>query len=468
MPSVERGTAASKAADNSAASVRLASFSARRSTAGSGRGDGVNGNVDGEGAITDDGEKDVDDGDAQNDNRGAVGAVSVASRQRRKAPASVPVFVAVASASPSAPAAAAGHRIRRLGGGHGASGGGGGRQPRASRPRLLLDDTTAATATDAPGALPPLPVLEPVLHAVWSGSRLGLRGISAVAAAVADECDLLLSAPPRARSPLSRALLLAAAAAARGVAARLVSAPSAGTGSMTVGGLEQFAVRSTGLWGVRAPRPTLALVSRRNKRFVLNEASLAGAALAWGARAHARAGGADVVLAPLEAMPLYEQLLLLRRTTVLAGMHGSGLINSVFMRSDAPGKAGGAGGGNAGFGASLVQLLPPALAGGDRFFAGPAAAARVHYADVVGGAGAGGAGGAARAEARRHWHFVGDAYGTPAARADLVRRGADCCGTAVYFSFWIQSDMTVDVEKFAALLDKLTPAEEGGGARGKL
>lgn len=44
-----------------------------------------------------------------------------------------------------------------------------------------------------------------------------------------------------------------------------------------------------------------------------------------------RAAGRDVVLLVLERMTLYQQLVMLRRCTVLVGVHGSGLTNSIFM-----------------------------------------------------------------------------------------------------------------------------------------
>lgn len=68
--------------------------------------------------------------------------------------------------------------------------------------------------------------------------------------------------------------------------------------------------------------PRLALISRLNKRFILNEHEL---------MAVAREMGIDAVLLPFEAMTLYEQVRELRRATILMGIHGSGLINAWFM-----------------------------------------------------------------------------------------------------------------------------------------
>ena len=55
----------------------------------------------------------------------------------------------------------------------------------------------------------------------------------------------------------------------------------------------------------------MGIVSRRRKRFLLNEAELVDAALAL---------GVEVQLLPFEAMTLYEQLAALRSTTILVGV----------------------------------------------------------------------------------------------------------------------------------------------------
>ncbi|KAJ1432695.1 hypothetical protein B484DRAFT_24627 [Ochromonadaceae sp. CCMP2298] len=77
----------------------------------------------------------------------------------------------------------------------------------------------------------------------------------------------------------------------------------------------------------------VGIISRRRKRFILNEYELVRAVQAM---------GHECVLLPLEAMTLYEQMAALRSLDVLVGIHGSGLDNSVFLHK----------------GAVLVQLLP--------------------------------------------------------------------------------------------------------------
>ena len=83
----------------------------------------------------------------------------------------------------------------------------------------------------------------------------------------------------------------------------------------------------------RPPRRRVGLVSRRVKRFLLNEDVLIGEVMSM---------GLEVQVLPLERMTLYEQVAALKSTTVLVGVHGSGLNNVLFL----PG------------GAAMIQLLP--------------------------------------------------------------------------------------------------------------
>ena len=77
----------------------------------------------------------------------------------------------------------------------------------------------------------------------------------------------------------------------------------------------------------------IGLVSRRRKRFILNEYALVDAVVAM---------GYECELLPLETMTIYEQLKALRSLDVLIGIHGSALDNSVFLAK----------------GSVMVQLLP--------------------------------------------------------------------------------------------------------------
>jgi hypothetical protein len=77
----------------------------------------------------------------------------------------------------------------------------------------------------------------------------------------------------------------------------------------------------------------IGLISRRRKRFILNEYELVESILPL---------GYEIVLLPLEMMTIHEQMLELRSLDVLIGIHGSALDNSLFLHA----------------GSTLVQLLP--------------------------------------------------------------------------------------------------------------
>ena len=77
----------------------------------------------------------------------------------------------------------------------------------------------------------------------------------------------------------------------------------------------------------------VGLISRRWKRFLLNERELGYALLD---------AGYDVRLLALEDMTLYEQVAALRATTLLVGVHGSGLNNALYLRP----------------GAAVLQIVP--------------------------------------------------------------------------------------------------------------
>jgi hypothetical protein len=222
---------------------------------------------------------------------------------------------------------------------------------------------------------------------------------------------------------LSPAEMAAAAGGADGTA--LAALAAAGT-------LPDFAAAALALHDV-APlpgAPLLTLVSRRNKRLILNEAELVAAA---------RARGLAVRVAVLEDLPLFELVALLRRTAILAGMHGSALINSAFM---APG-------------AALLQLLPFKVDAGSAFFEGAANARGVAYHEWRN---------TRLEDAVFHWHFLGNDY-PPERREAMLREGSQCCGDVAFFSFWIQQDTRVHPGEFGQLLDVVLAAQARAGAQ---
>lgn len=85
-------------------------------------------------------------------------------------------------------------------------------------------------------------------------------------------------------------------------------------------------VENLGLSDIYPPtdRPALGLLSRENKRFILNELELAKIAVEM---------GVSIKLLPLEYMTIYEQIREFRRLHFLAGIHGSGLTNYFFLHT---------------------------------------------------------------------------------------------------------------------------------------
>eukprot|EP01031_Cornospumella_fuschlensis_P025124 gene25124-30341_t len=100
-------------------------------------------------------------------------------------------------------------------------------------------------------------------------------------------------------------------------------------------GSAAYMVQALGLEHIKpsVSKAKIGLVSRRRKRFLLNEYELVHAAQSL---------GYECVLLPLEKMTLYEQVRELRSLDVLVGVHGSALDNAVFLPDRAV----------------LVQLLP--------------------------------------------------------------------------------------------------------------
>jgi hypothetical protein len=72
-------------------------------------------------------------------------------------------------------------------------------------------------------------------------------------------------------------------------------------------------------------RAKVGLISRRHKRFILNEYELID---------ELERMGYEAELLPLESMTMYEQIRALRSLDVMVGIHGSALDNSVFLKPD--------------------------------------------------------------------------------------------------------------------------------------
>ena len=183
-----------------------------------------------------------------------------------------------------------------------------------------------------------------------------------------------------------------------------------------------------GSWGLvgswdkgSSSQPLVVFISRLNKRLLLNEEELVELAQSLGAR---------VAVVALENLPLCAQVRLFREAQTLVGMHGSGLINTMFMKP----------------GSSVVQIVPYQLSGADTFFRGTAEAHGVRYFEVPT---------SARESTIAHAHFLKE----PEKVEEYLQQGSGCCGTQTYFSFFINQDVVVDLAKARAVLTRALSLE---------
>ncbi len=280
-----------------------------------------------------------------------------------------------------------------------------------------------------------LPLLERPEVAVAKGKRLGLAGLAAAARHAA---RLPYWATEAGLAALQSAGLLAGpsglVAEADALAARLVKESSGGGGGV---GLSFTSLLLSSLLlheeGPSAEAPLVTFISRRNKRFIFNEAELVRVALALGARARVVA---------LESTPLYEQLALLRQTSVLVGVHGSGLINSQVLRP----------------GGAIIQLVPLGVRAASPFFQPTAEGNGVAYFEVRQ---------QRRADTVPHLHFLDSSHADDHEEMFSSPRGSDCCGQAVFFSFWINQDGRYPTDDFAASLGKALDGVRKAAAAGR-
>lgn len=176
--------------------------------------------------------------------------------------------------------------------------------------------------------------------------------------------------------------------------------------------------------GMPAPaKVRVGIISRRRKRFILNEDELVRAVLAL---------GFEVQILPLEEMTLYEQLAALRMTTVLIGIHGSGLNNAIFMPR----------------GGAMIQLLPYKL-NYKGAFSSIAHEAGVHYFEW---------GLTDPTKSMFHWEFLGERELRDGKQA-VLDRGSPRGGAEVY-TFWINQDIIVPVDEFTELVKKAVDESE--------
>jgi hypothetical protein len=242
----------------------------------------------------------------------------------------------------------------------------------------------------------PMPLQVRPSAAIASGLRLGSADVSAVFSLLTRVFTLPHSLPNALHPALEDA----------------VGSVSKQFTSLLDSTVMKFYTYAFGLVSVRPNRPSLSIVSRLNKRFVLNENVLIQQAF----QVSPTGILPSVRVLLLEAMPLYEQILVFKQSSVLLGMHGSALINSVFMNR----------------GAALVQIVPYHLNGAETFFQHPAVSQGVSYFEYHH---------TNKSTARYHWHYLDKTY---AGRQDtILQQGSECCGQQVYFSFFINQDVEV-------------------------
>ena len=187
--------------------------------------------------------------------------------------------------------------------------------------------------------------------------------------------------------------------------------------------VQDLIVKSLGLESVQPVpgRPSLALISRQHKRFILNELQLLS--IAHGLNISAR-------LLPIESMTLYEQVREFRRCNFLAGIHGSGLTNFLFLHA----------GGRRRFGVDSVgiQLMPYRVTTGSAFFTQFSSAAGVEYVEWSN---------TDRSATVPHPHFLSEQD-----NRNLEQVMAGGSNGANFFSFWINQDTTVDEQAWTNIL----------------
>jgi hypothetical protein len=240
--------------------------------------------------------------------------------------------------------------------------------------------------------------LEPILESIAKGKRLGTRGLQTIAQHLQQQ-----------NSPKVGQI--------KSVSGNTETFSSFLLNSLLLQAEEGGTEREAG-----DGKPIVTFISRREKRFILNEAALVRVALAL---------GAQVKVVVLESLPLFEQLNIFRSTDVLIGMHGSGLINSQFMRQ----------------GSAVIQLIPLGVQGAASFFQSTAVSAGVRYFELK-----------RKLEDKekpfdgvhQHLHFLDSKHSPLSLVADP--RGSDAVSRQTFFAFYINQDTRFDHIAFADVL----------------
>ncbi|KNC48360.1 uncharacterized protein AMSG_04809 [Thecamonas trahens ATCC 50062] len=172
---------------------------------------------------------------------------------------------------------------------------------------------------------------------------------------------------------------------------------------------------------VEPERARLGIITRTNKRFLLNDRELALAAR--------NQLGVEVALLRLEDMTLYEQISEMRSITALVAIHGSGLVNAQFLATEA----------------AAVQIWPHGLPTGDRYFGSFFAQSQSSLSEWVH---------PDRKTSHLHWHFLAP-HVDEATKAEYDTKTFDGRNQGEFFGFWIQQDLIVAESDFLGLVRDL-------------
>ncbi|CAI5954047.1 unnamed protein product [Closterium sp. NIES-64] len=194
-----------------------------------------------------------------------------------------------------------------------------------------------------------------------------------------------------------------------------------------------FIVDRLNLSHIPAPtKPQVLLVARRRRRLLLNEDALVAAT---------RAMGLPISVAVLEDLPLYEQIRAVRSCAILVGVHGSGLLNSMFLHP----------------GSVLMQIVPYNTTGADRFYEPQVRQAGGSYMEVRV---------TNRSDSVFHWHLAedhGSKVGTAEEREQFLQQGPDVQRASdVFFSFWVNQDVHVPIGEYRRVIGEAVAAWEQG------
>ncbi|ELR17969.1 uncharacterized protein ACA1_208470 [Acanthamoeba castellanii str. Neff] len=186
---------------------------------------------------------------------------------------------------------------------------------------------------------------------------------------------------------------------------------------------------------IKVERPTeshVGIISRSFKRFLLNEQELLHATLQLNV-------SAELLL--FDTLPFYQQVQALRRTTVLVGMHGSGLTNALYLQR----------------GAVLLQIMPFKTGGGAAAYQGFTHGAGAVYKEWTN---------PCQECTVMHWDILNEQE--KADKAGILERGGWSASGSLYFWFWVNQETYVDPKQFQALIrdalsaDYLHAPQEGG------